>query len=127
MSLEGLLRTLLYEAFEYLPHLIPIIFRDRMTHFILFGDERPLGDMAGLLEAFKLLVLEITKSKKMFLLIDGLDEFKGDHLEQLMLVKFLYSLLSLTPNIKMCVSSREWNVFADAFNARPSLRLEDLT
>ena len=127
MSLEGLLRTLLYEAFEYLPHLIPIIFRDRMTHFILFGDERPLGDMAGLLEAFKLLVLEITKSKKMFLLIDGLDEFKGDHLEQLMLVKFLDSLLSLTPNIKMCVSSREWNVFADAFNARPSLRLEDLT
>jgi hypothetical protein len=127
MSLEGLLRTLLYEAFEYLPHLIPIIFRDRMTHFILFGDERPLGDMAGLLEAFKLLVLEITKSKRMFLLIDGLDEFKGDHSEQLMLVEFLYNLLSLTPNIKICVSSREWNVFADAFNARPSLRLEDLT
>ena len=98
-----------------------------MTHFILFGDERPLGDMAGLLEAFKLLVLEITKSKRMFLLIDGLDEFKGDHSEQLMLVEFLYNLLSLTPNIKMCVSSREWNVFADAFNARPSLRLEDLT
>jgi hypothetical protein len=83
--------------------------------------------MAELLEAFKRLVLEVTKSKKMFLLIDGLDEYHGDHSEQLKLVEFVYSLLSLSSNIKICVSSRPWNIFADAFHTSPSLRVEDLT
>jgi hypothetical protein len=61
----------------------------------------------------------------MFLLIDGLDEYNGNYSEQLELVTFICSLLS--SNVKICVSSRPWNVFADTFNARPSLRLENLT
>jgi hypothetical protein len=135
MSQEGLIRTLLCEAIQQLPGLAPIVFHDLMESFVIFGNgavfnthwDNSLWDMAELLEAFKRLVLEVTKSKKMFLLIDGLDEYHGDHSEQLKLVEFVYSLLSLSSNIKICVSSRPWNIFADAFHTSPSLRVEDLT
>jgi hypothetical protein len=33
----------------------------------------------------------------------------------------------LSPDIKTCVSSRDWSVFDDAFRQRPRLRLEDIT
>jgi hypothetical protein len=43
--------------------------------------------------------------------IDGLDEFGGDHLE---ICETLLHL-SKSPHIKMCLSSRPWNVFLDSF------------
>lgn len=130
MSEEGFLRTLLYEALKQQPYLVPITFPDRMENFVLFGNGNFFDmpwDMPELLEAYKQLVLEIAKSKKIFILIDGLGEFYGDYSEQLKLVELLYSLLSLSPNVKICVSSRPWNIFADAFQTHPSLKLEDLT
>jgi hypothetical protein len=43
--------------------------------------------------------------------IDGLDEFGGDHLE---ICETLLHL-SKSPHIKICLSSRPWNVFLDSF------------
>jgi len=54
-------------------------------------------------------VHEATKSMKMVLFIDGLDEFHGDCWEQVEFIEFIKSLLS--SNIKICLSSRPWNVF----------------
>ncbi len=82
--------------------------------------------MQELLTAFKKLVLDIADSEKIFLLIDGLDEFHGDHLQQLNLIDLLYDLIRLSSNVKMCVSSRPWNIFANAFHANPSLKVESL-
>jgi len=50
-------------------------------------------------------------SCKFCFFIDGLDEFDGEHID------FCESLTALKnlPNIKLCVSSRLWNVFEDAF------------
>ena len=57
--------------------------------------------------------------------IDGLDEYDGDpdHI-----VSVLESLRSW-PDVKLCVSSRPWNEFIDAFgrHSDPQLALEDLT
>lgn len=52
-------------------------------------------------------------SRQVCFFVDGLDEFAGDH------VDFCQSLreLSLSPNIKLCVSSRAWNVFEDSFSS----------
>jgi len=55
--------------------------------------------------------------------IDGLDEFKGEETE---LATFILEMTS-SPNVKMCVASRPWLVFEDAFEHRPSLLLENLT
>lgn len=57
-------------------------------------------------------------------MIDGLDELDGDCAE---LASFLLGILEARPNVKMCLASRPWLVFEDAFRRRPSLRMEDLT
>lgn len=130
MSSEGFLRTLIYEIVKDQPQLITLAFPDRLENFVLFGNGEFFDmpwDVAELAEAYKQLVLEIAKSNNIFILIDGLDEFQGEHSEQLKLIELLYSLLSLSSNVKICVSSRPWNVFADAFRTHPSLKLENLT
>ena len=51
--------------------------------------------------------------------IDGLDEYEGDHLN------FCQTLRKLanSPYVKVCVSSRPWNVFEDTFGHTPSSKL----
>lgn len=61
--------------------------------------------------------------RKFFFMIDGLDEFDGSPKEIVELVLGM----AKHPHVKMCIASRPWLVFADAFEDRPSLRLEQLT
>ncbi|KAK3708933.1 hypothetical protein LTR37_011263 [Vermiconidia calcicola] len=57
--------------------------------------------------------------------IDGLDEYNG---EQLQLAVYLKDRLAQHPHLKICVSSRPWNVFDSVFGkSGTSIRLEDLT
>lgn len=56
---------------------------------------------------------------KFCIFVDGLDEFDGDHLG---LSQYL-SKLAESPLIKLCVSSRPWNVFEDAFDNDLSTKL----
>jgi hypothetical protein len=55
--------------------------------------------------------------------IDGLDEFDDDCKD---LVHFILSLSRLG-NVKLCIASRPWLVFEEAFDSKLWLRLEDLT
>jgi hypothetical protein len=57
------------------------------------------------------------------LFIDGLEEFEGDHGELVKVIKRLNNL----PGVKICVSSRPWSVFNDAFERSPSLKVQDMT
>ncbi|KAK3324886.1 hypothetical protein B0H66DRAFT_587764 [Apodospora peruviana] len=59
----------------------------------------------------------------LMLLIDGLDEFEGDHRD---LITFIQEL-NTRDGVKICTSSRPWNVFEDAYKRGPMLKLEDLT
>ncbi|KAI9149984.1 hypothetical protein HJFPF1_09731 [Paramyrothecium foliicola] len=61
-----------------------------------------------------------------FVLIDGLDEFEGTDDQQEQLLHFLLTLAKY-PNVKLCVSSRPLNIFKDAFDGMPQLRVQDLT
>ena len=69
------------------------------------------------------LVQEISKSSKIYITIDGLDEIGGDLEELCSLISQLASL----KNVKLCVSSRPWSEFEDAFGDKPRLLLQDLT
>jgi hypothetical protein len=51
--------------------------------------------------------------------VDGLDEFFGKPAD---LIDYLKSVAVLL-NVKLCVASRPWPVFEDAFDQCPSLRL----
>ncbi|KAF4464750.1 small s [Fusarium albosuccineum] len=103
MSVEGLLRTLLAKCLEQLPR--------RVVEEVL----------PWRWEALSLLVC---RDRRSFFLIDGLDEFSGDHG---MLTDLILTLESSAPNVKSCVASRPWVNFEDAFRSKPHLMLQDLT
>jgi hypothetical protein len=61
--------------------------------------------------------------------IDGLDEYEGTHQEDpKALVDLLGSWTNLAPTtVKICVSSREYNVFMNAFSNEQRITLQNLT
>src|SRR5579862_1109692 len=122
MSRMGLLQTLLHEAVKGCVELIPRLFPDRWKSYELFGGDLHPWSWSELTRALKSLISD--NSRRFFFFIDGLDEFDGDSVE---LADSILEISSSSPNVKMCVASRPWLVFEDAFKRKPSLRLENLT
>lgn len=124
-SHEGLLRALLWKALRTRPDLIPKVLLARWTMMKLHGQDvnLPKWSVNELRKAFRQLATEITKKDKLALIIDGLDEFSSDHRSLVQLIKDLSTL----PHVKICVSSRPWNIFRDEFSCNPSLSVENLT
>ena len=121
MSERGLIQTLLFQAISDRPELIPTLFPDRWRYSQLFGIDLRPWQLAELSQALETLVSD--SSKRLFFLVDGIDDFEGDGMQ---VAGFLLNIAS-RQNVKMCVASRPRLVFEDAFQHRPSLRLEDLT
>ncbi|XTI85064.1 hypothetical protein V2W45_1340058 [Cenococcum geophilum] len=117
-SFEGLLRTLLYDIFRQLPDLIETTCIERWPK-----PKEQLGHedwyVSELHAVLKRIGVQETISAKFCFFIDGLDEFDGDH------VDFCATLCELTksPHVKLCVSSRPWNVFEYSFGRSVSSKL----
>ncbi|RSL46999.1 hypothetical protein CEP54_013617 [Fusarium duplospermum] len=111
-SLEGLLRSLLHNILEGEPKLIPKLMPTRWAN-----TSKQSQWTHPELESVLRTVAKMDLSIHICFFIDGLDEYSGDHLE---ICKTLKEL-SEPSFIKVCVSSRPWNVFEDAFgNSRES-------
>lgn len=125
MSQEGLLRTLLCQILEQCKDLTPIAFPDLWESFSLLSIV-PAGDWSWteLYRAFRRLTERVCSSKLLFLLIDGLDEYNGNHSD---IISLLKELATQSSNIKICVASRPWVIFEDAFQRTPSLLMQELT
>lgn len=123
-SKEGMLRTLLHELLKQAePEMIATIAPESWEALCLF-DEDPRPYPEDLLQRMLSSALErLSDENEISIFIDGLDEFKGEHSD---LVEFFRDILSKHP-IKLCVSSRPWQLFEDAFHDKPSLKLEDFT
>ena len=140
MSLEGLTRTLLHSVLRQRPSMIPQVFPHRSEAWTLFGDDlnaqntrslpgngRSSDEVLSWQELRAALhrlghELQAEGSTRVVFFVDGLDEFDGDHAD---LIAFIQALTS--PNVKICISSRPWVVFEDAFRLLPSLRIEELS
>ncbi|KAK8880326.1 nacht nucleoside triphosphatase [Apiospora arundinis] len=126
-SHQGLLRTLLFDIFRQHPHLISLVLDDDTgplqkgagSSWGTQPPERISWDIPRLRSALENLTSGKAAGVKFCLFIDGLDEFEGDHVE---LSQYLVRL-SESPLVKLCVSSRPWNVFEDAFGNDPSTKL----
>ncbi|CZR58778.1 uncharacterized protein PAC_08670 [Phialocephala subalpina] len=118
----GLLQTLLYDSIKHDSTLVPRLFPQRWKLYQTFGGDLRPWSMTELAQGFDTLISDT--STRFCFFIDGLDEFDGDGTE---LVSFVYEILSSRTNVKLCVASRPWLVFEDAFKRQPSLRLEELT
>jgi hypothetical protein len=66
-----------------------------------------------------------TIDSRFYLHVDALDEYEGDHEE----IIDIFQELSQSRMIKICLSSRPWNLFEDAFGQVPAhgIRLHELT
>ncbi|MCJ1334366.1 hypothetical protein MMC10_011075, partial [Thelotrema lepadinum] len=124
-SQEGLLRTLLHDILAQVPQLIPLVCKRRwqMDGKKIIRNQR--WQMHELEASFRHLTNVGELPLKFCFFVDGLDEFEGD------LYQLSHALqdLSLCTDIKLCVSSRPWNVFEDSFGQDPArmLYIHDLT
>ncbi|KAK0651121.1 hypothetical protein B0T16DRAFT_403197 [Cercophora newfieldiana] len=110
-SLEGLLRSLLYSILAKERALIPKLMPKRCD-----TQPRPLPPLEPwtqpeLESILRAIAKEPELSVNICFFIDGLDEYAGDHLGICQTLREL----SLSPFVKVCVSSRPWNVFEDEF------------
>jgi len=78
-----------------------------------------------LMLGLQLYVQNIVGNTRACLLIDGLDEFEGDHGMIINLFKDLQA--QSAQHLKVCLSSRPWPVFETAFKDVPQFKLQDLT
>ena len=124
-SQEGLFRSLLYEILSKCPDLIHTVCRAKSATFRPFENEVEPWTLQELQQAIEQLPPHSEMQIQFCFFIDGLDEYDG-HPDDI--VKVLESLETL-PNIKLCVSSRPWNEFSDAFgqDSNRYLALENLT
>lgn len=126
MSQEGLLQSLLYELLRQChdsSNLVPLMFPDIWEAYNLFQEPPKVPPLIQLVRAMECLIKETASSRNVFLVMDGLDEFSGNSEHLLRLVQ----RLAAWPHVKICVSSRPWSVFEDAFQDVPKLLVQDLT
>jgi hypothetical protein len=134
-SQEGLLRSLLYTVLSQQQSLIPVVLSRpwALTYSIITnqlsiedaeaeGVRNELQSRNFLLRSFRKLIAQDLVPLKLFLLVDGLDEYSGDHEE----ISELFKALCTSPNVKAVVSSRPLLVFSNAFGTYPNLCLEEL-
>lgn len=132
-SVRGLLRGILYQILQNQPQLIQKVCPQQWAdldsasaRMHSWTEEELLTALSVVAEPGYLSLAGSTTSSsaKFVLFIDGLDEFDGNHRE---LIALLRKLLS-SGNVKICASSRPWNVFANAFEGSDALlRLEEWT
>jgi hypothetical protein len=127
-SQRGLLRYLLLQILQQQPLLIPLAFPEAWQRFSEDTLPNPTPGALGMSRGELVQAMSRVLSQKVFnlktcLLIDGLDEFDGDHLET---VAFLKSVVE-SESTKICVSSRPWDLFNNSFAEYPTLKLQELT
>ncbi|KAG9495663.1 hypothetical protein J7337_012217 [Fusarium musae] len=125
-SLRGLIRGLLYSILSNAPELIPLAF-PKHWDATLSKVAVTFDSSDDIMLAFTELIRrdQVYRNHKLVFFIDGLDEFQGDHAA---LITDLLRWTSERPTgVKICVSSREWPIFQEAFKTFPSFRLHELT
>jgi hypothetical protein len=127
---KGLLQSLLFDILRERPELTRSVFgiewKEIEATYNTFNVLEPRKweiSTKRLEQCFTKLISLTTSEFRLCFFIDGLDESQEPPDELLELIK----TVSGSPFVKFCLSSRPWLVFEEAFEAVPSLRLQDLT
>lgn len=120
----GLLRSLLLVILSERQELIPIVF-PHLCRCILSSQVKPgiEFDFTELSEGFLNLLRSMPVNLKVCLVIDGIDEYEGDHRE---ICEFI-SKISDFESVKILLSSRPIPACVQYFSSYPKLHLQDLT
>lgn len=110
-SKEGLFQSLLFQILRRCPHLIPVVCGRRWLESSEYGDRSDPWTLEDLDEAFFYITSQRIPAIKFCMFIDGLDEYDGrpdDIIDRL-------QLLAKAESIKLCLASRPWTPFREAF------------
>ncbi|KZM21496.1 uncharacterized protein EKO05_0006186 [Ascochyta rabiei] len=130
-SQEGLLRSLLYQILRQCPEQIRLVFPGTWRSYNGSHASRSDGtdvslepdmpsSIPGLMDALARTCDTLTRSHKRFcFFVDGLDEYSGDTNDIIQLVGVLRAL----EHVKICVSSRQWNEFEEAYGKSHTTKL----
>lgn len=108
-SQQGLLQSLLYQILSQHPQLIPVVCPSRWKEPTMFKADR--WTLQELCQVFDMLAEQGQLATRFCFFVDGLDEYDGEHMDIIQILERLAKL----PGIKLCVSSRPWNIFLRAF------------
>lgn len=133
-SQTGLLRSLLHQVLEKNRWAIPSVCATMWANSLSDQDFNHSTDPSvhwspsELMKCFRRMVNQISSQGKLFLLIDGLDEYEGDKNDLVeLLLQHKAAFADPACQLKLCISSRPWNVFENEFKGCRKLRLQDLT
>ncbi|KAF2418029.1 hypothetical protein EJ08DRAFT_654397 [Tothia fuscella] len=112
----GLLRSILFQVLRQCPGLIAQAFPEQWQEYQLHGSQRFLNitdsTTSELLSAYRIIARLLSSvNAKFCFFIDGLDEYDGQPADIIELVE----AISHTPNLKACISSRQWKEFEASF------------
>ncbi|KAM0718815.1 hypothetical protein Q7P37_005887 [Cladosporium fusiforme] len=125
----GLMQSLLYQVLRQCPELIPFASTRRWDEGESLDIRFDAWSRAEVSSAIRNIMSQGQLRSRFCFFIDGLDEYAdeaaGDHYQ---LIQDLDSLARST-EVKLCVSSRPWTVFADHYQNKDDLHfvLQDLT
>ena len=126
-SLEGLLRSILYQIFQRFPSLIPLSCDNQSVigpgkDGLLEHDPIVAWTSRRLQTVFQKVICQAQGMCCICIFIDGLDEISGDPDMVIAMIKEMHST-----DVKVCLSSRPDRIYIDAFDSFAKLRLQDLT
>jgi len=124
-SQQGLLQSLLYEILAQHPDIVRAVSPNKWSAALSDPQTTHEWTLSDLFQAFSNLVSQEMCRAHFCFFIDGLDEYDGDHFDIIEAIE----LLASSQNVKICVSSRPWNVFENAFGRHlwKKLYLQELT
>ena len=116
-SQQGLQQSLLREIFGQCPELVAVVCPPRWNRYHDIGATWSRRELS---EAFRKLGQEQSLNFKFCFFVDGVDEYDGEDYTHVIDV-----LVNLNPSasIKICLSSRPWNIFIAAFGTDTNQRL----
>lgn len=141
-SQTGFLKSVLYQIMRQCGELAATTCGERFSSayaYYQMGSNRPAREdtmkaaiqnewsRAELLRTLRNILQQTVLPLRIFLLVDGLDELDGDKDDLLELLHNVITSLGPESRLRLCISSRPWNIFREAFGNYPNFRLQDLT
>jgi hypothetical protein len=134
-SQEGLFRAILHRILSKYRQLIPVVLprqwgtlKRQLASRDHDHNRIPNLSLSGLKEAFRAIVGQKVLRLRLFLVIDGLDEFSGQHKD---IIAVLDELIRPSSDsmvqVQLCLSSRPLLAFENAYLTYPHLKVQDLT
>jgi hypothetical protein len=125
----GLMKSLLYQIFRQCPDLMPPSWLLRFDSVSAVDNKFDGWNRQELHDAVDSTVASGSLTSNFCFFVDGLDEYTDTHAgDHYVLIQYL-DHLAQSSHVKICVSSRPWNVFKDRYDKHADLKfvLQDLT